>query len=254
MLRHNLLLIYRGFLRAKSYFLINLFGLSAGLICTVLIYLWVNDELKMDKFHEKDGRLFQVMEHQTYADDIWTITSTPGLLAETLKEEVPEVEFAATTTWISPYTLSIGDHNVKAEGYHVGSDFFNIFSYGLTEGDPSQVLVDKYSMVISRELAKKLFKTDENAIGKTVELQHEKSFTVTGIFEKIPGSSSYQFDFVMPFEEYKAENEWVRSWGSNGPSTYVILVEGSDASAVSEKIKDFVKARNEQSNERNSEA
>jgi putative ABC transport system permease protein len=248
MLKHNITLIYRNFLRAKGYFMINLVGLATGLACTLLIYLWVRDELRMDKFHEKDARLFQVMEHQQYAEEVMTTTSTPGILAETLKEEIPEIEYAATTTWVSDYTLSLGEHNVKAKGYHVGADFFNIFSYGLTEGSADEVLKDKYAMAISRDLAIKLFNTDENVVGKTIELQHKKTFTVSGLFEKLPASSSYQFDFVMNFEEIKAEQDWLRSWGSNGPSTFVILHAGSNAATVSEKIKDFVKARNEQSN------
>ncbi|HMQ00661.1 MAG TPA: hypothetical protein PKC24_12830, partial [Cyclobacteriaceae bacterium] len=72
MFKHYITLIYRNILRAKSYFLINLVGLSTGLACTLLIYLWVRDELRMDKFHEKDARLFQVMEHQQYAEEIMT--------------------------------------------------------------------------------------------------------------------------------------------------------------------------------------
>jgi putative ABC transport system permease protein len=248
MLKHNLLLIYRNIIRSKSYFFINLIGLSAGLVCTLLIYLWVRDEMRMDKFHEKDSRLFQVMEFQQYADEIMTTTSTPGLLAETLKEEIPEVEYAATTTWVSPYTLSIKDHNVKAKGYHVGPDYFNIFSYKLIDGNPDMVLQDKLSIVISSDLARKLFGSEDNVVGKNVEFQHEKSFLVSGVFENTPSNSSYQFDFVLNFEALKEEQEWLRNWGSNGPSTYVILREGSDAVAVSEKIKDFVKARNEQTN------
>jgi putative ABC transport system permease protein len=247
MLKHNIILIYRNFLRAKGFFLINLFGLSTGLACTLFIYLWVSDELSKDKFNVKDEQLFQVMEHQQYADHIMTTTSTPGLLAETLKEEIPEIEFAATTTWINPFTLSNKENNVKANGYYVGPDFFNIFSYPLVEGNPDKVLTDKTSIVISRELAKKLFSTDENVVGKTLELQHEKSFQVTGIFDKVP-TSSYQFDFVLSFEEFKTENKWVLPWGNNGPSTYVVLRKGSNAEAVATKIKDFVKDRNEDSN------
>jgi putative ABC transport system permease protein len=247
MFKHNLLLIYRNILRAKSYFLINLVGLATGLACTLLIYLWVMDELKTDKFHEKDARLFQVMEHQQYADNIMTTSSTPGILAETLKEEIPEMEYTATTTWISPYTLSVDDHHVKAEGYHVGEDFFNIFSFKLRAGDADQVLKDKYAIVISRELALKLFDTDENILGKTIVFQRSKSFQVTGVFDK-EQASSFQFDFVLNFEEFKSENDWVTSWGNNGPSTFIILREGSDAAAVEEKIKDFVKGKNEQSN------
>lgn len=248
MIQHNLLLIYRNFVRAKSYFLINLAGLSTGLVCTLLIYIWVQDELQMDGFHEKGDRLVQVMEHQQYADNIMTTSSTPGILAETLKEEIPEVEYAATTTWVNTHTVSVGERNIKAKGYYVGKDYFNIFSYKLLQGDADKVLTDKTAIVISDELAVKLFDTSENAIGKSIEFQHEKIFLVSGVFEKLPSISSVQFDFVLSFEEFKTENEWVTRWSNNGPSTFVILREGSDAAAVSKKIKDFVKARNEQSN------
>jgi len=245
MLKHNLLVIYRNILRSKSYFFINLVGLSAGLVCTLLIYLWVRDELRIDKFHEKDSRLFQVMEFQQYADEIMTTTSTPGLLAETLKEEIPEIEYAVTTTWINKFTLSIKDHNVKANGYYVGPDYFNIFSYKLLQGNPDQVLLDKLSIVISRDLAIKLFGTDTGVLGKMVEFQHQESFQITGVFDGTPASSSFQFDFVLSFERFKDDNDWVEQWGNNGPSSYVILHEGSDARGVSDKIKDFVKTRDE---------
>ncbi|MBX2943393.1 MAG: ABC transporter permease [Cyclobacteriaceae bacterium] len=248
MIKHSLLLIYRNFVRNKTYFFINLIGLATGLTCTLLIYLWVRNELSINKFHVLDNRLYEVMEHQSYADAIMSTTSTPGILAEMLKQEFPEVEYAATTTWIEPFTLSIEDHNVKAKGYYVGSDFFNIFSFPLLQGQANQVLKDKLSIVISRDLAIKLFGGMEKAVGKTVELQHDKSFTVTGIFENLSKSSSDQFDFVLTFEFFKDANEWVLSWGNNGPSTFIVLQEGSDVTAFSEKIRDFVKNKNEQSN------
>jgi predicted permease len=248
MIKHYLLLIYRNILRAKSYFSINLLGLTAGLVCTLLIYLWVMDELGMDKFHEKKDRLFQVMEFQKYADEIMTTTSTPGILAETLKEEIPEVEYAATTTWINPFTLSIDDRNVKAKGYYVGEDYFNIFSLKLYDGKPDLVLKDKLSIVISKDLAIKLFDTYDNVIGKSVEFQHAQPFQVSGVFDGTPPNSSYQFDFVISYEKYKDENDWVKEWGNNGPSTFIILKEGSDPKLVDEKIKDFVAKRDEESN------
>jgi predicted permease len=248
MLNHYLLLIYRNFIRAKSYFMINLIGLSTGLGCTLFIFLWVRDEFRINTFHAKDARLFQVMEHQQYASEIMTTTSTPGILAETLKQEFPEVEFAATTTWINKYTLSVKDHNVKAEGYHVGKDFFEIFSYKLLQGEASQVLQDKLGMVISKALAIKLFGTHENVVGKMVDLQHEKTFQVSGVFEGTPTNSSFQFDFVMSFEEFKDDNKWVLEWGNNGPATYLILKEGADPVALESKIKDYIKGKDDESN------
>lgn len=247
MIRHHLLLIYRNVQRSRGYFLINLTGLTTGIACTLLIFLWVNDELNMNKFNVRDEQVYEVMEHQKYATELMTTTSTPGLLAETLQEVVPEVEFAATTTWINPETLSVGEKSLKAEGFSVGQHFFQIFSYPLAEGDPALVLKDKYAIVITRDLARRLFGTDQNVVGKTIEYQHAKTFHVTGLFDKVR-NSSWQFDFVLNFEEFKMDNDWVLEWGNNGPATYVRLREGSDAAALSDKIKDFVLKRNEGSN------
>ncbi|HMJ71173.1 MAG TPA: ABC transporter permease [Cyclobacteriaceae bacterium] len=243
MIGHYFTIIYRNFLRAKGYFLINLFGLSAGMMCTLLIYLWVKDELGMNKFHANDANLYQVMEHQKYSDRIMTTNSIPGILSENLKIEFPEVEYAATTTWINDNTLSIKDHNIKARGWDVGPEFFHIFSYKLVQGSPETVLKDQMSMVISRSLAVRLFGTDENVIGKTVELNHDKSLNITGVFEDTPNTSSYRFDFVLSFELYKTENEWVKEWGNNGPSSYIVLKNGSDPVAFENKIKDYIKGK-----------
>lgn len=247
MTKHYLLIFYRNFIRAKGYFLINLVGLSSGLACALLIFLWVQDELHVNRFHEKQARLFQVMEHQQYADEIMTTTSTPGILSETLKEDFPEVEYAATTTWINDYTLSIQDHNVKARGFHVGKDFFNIFTFPLLQGNASQVLNDKLSLVISRSLAIRLFGSVDDALGKAVEVQHDKSFHVTGVFEDVPSSSTMDFEFVMSFEVFKDDNKWVLEWGNNGPSTFIITKEGTDSRAFDSKIAGFIKTKEKDS-------
>jgi len=124
MIKHYFTIIYRSFLRSKGYFLINLSGLAAGMTCTLLIYLWVKDELSMDRFHANDKNLYQVMENQQYADNISTTNSTPGLLAENLKIDYPEVEYAATVTWINDHVVSNKEKNVRAKGYDVAPDYF----------------------------------------------------------------------------------------------------------------------------------
>src|SRR5689334_22318077 len=124
MIKHYFTIIYRNFLRSKGYFLINLSGLAAGMTCTLLIYMWVKDELSMNKFHANDANLYQVMEHQLYTDRLMTTSSTPGLLAENLKVDYPEIEYSSTLPWINDNTLSINDHVIKAKGWQVGKDFF----------------------------------------------------------------------------------------------------------------------------------
>jgi len=172
MIRHNFILTYRNFKRYKSSFFINLIGLSTGLACTFLIYLWVSDELNVDQFNDKDSRLYRAMEHRVRAENgIWTSPTTPGPLAEALASDMPEVEYAITATWPQPYTLSLNDKNVTALGRFAGKDFFNMFSYELIAGDANQVLTDKNAVVISDVLARKLFNTTENLIGKAIDYQ-----------------------------------------------------------------------------------
>ena len=93
MFRHNILISYRNFMRYRSSFLINLVGLSTGLACALLIYLWVHDEMSIDQFHEKGDRLYQVLKNTQQGDgSIETLESTPAMMAQTMAEDFPEVE------------------------------------------------------------------------------------------------------------------------------------------------------------------
>ena len=248
MLRHNFLITFRSFLRNKSSFLINLSGLSSGLACALLIYLWVSDELGVDKFHDNDKYLYQVFENLKSDGGIRTLFETSGPMAEFLKVEMPEVEYATAVgpaTWagFSNFTLSIGEKNIKAAGQYAGKDYFNIFSYELTHGEKSQVLADKNAIVLSEKLAMALFQTTEGIIGKPVTFQHEREFIVSGIFKGVPANSSAQFDFVLSFETLKDGKPWVDNWESTGPLVYATLKEGTDIRQFNDKFIKTVKSR-----------
>ena len=244
MLQHNLLLIVRSFKRFKSTFIINLIGLSTGLASALLIYLWVTDELSFDKFHEKDSRLFQVIERIQMADQIGIAPHTAGLLGEAIEEKIPEVEYAISSRLLRENKiLSVGDKNIEAIGLYASQNFFNVFSYDIIQGDKDQVLTDKSAIVISEELAMNLFNTSENVIGKVVEFQHDKQYQVSGVFKGTPPNSSIQFDFVLSFEEYKEVNSTVLNWTYNSSAVYVALNEGANIEEFNDKIADFVKSR-----------
>jgi len=257
MFRHNLLLIYRTFKRFKSTFVINLIGLSTGLTCALLIFLWIQDELAVDKFHDKNKRLYQVMENTAQADGIATGPHTPDLLAETISKEMPEVEYAIAVTpgnLLGKFTLTDGQVATKAAGQYVSSDYFNAFSYPLSQGDNNQVLADKHSAVISKGLAVKLFKTDREVIGKTLEceiLGFKEPIIITGVFEGTPANSSEQFDFVLSFELWKdLSQKFGRpiNWDNHAPSTYLVLREDTNLDAFNKKIAGFIKEKNKESN------
>lgn len=241
MFYQNLLLAIRSFLRHKGSFIINLVGLCTGLSSALLMYLWVNDELSFDRFHEHGDRIFQVMERRQQADETRISDESSGMLAETLAAEMPEIEYAASiapSVWFQKFTLSIGTKNVKASGQYVGQHYLSIFSFPLIHGNASEVLQDKSSIVISRSLAVRLFGSTDNVVGKSIEYQHEREFMVSGVFEDIPINSSEQFDFLLSFEYFKDTQDWVKSWSINhtGPHNFVLLREGSDPAALDTKI------------------
>ncbi|AHM62864.1 hypothetical protein D770_23095 [Flammeovirgaceae bacterium 311] len=250
MFKHSLLLIYRNFLRFKSSFFINLIGLSTGLACALSIYLWVNDELSVDRFHENDSRLYQVLENHKNADGINTLRVTAGLLAESLADEMPEVVHAVSvipSTRNPNLTLTVGDKDIRAAGQFVGKDYFNIFSFPLLEGDKDQVLADKSSMVISEELAMKLFNTTEGVVGRVVEYQHKKQYRISGVVKNIPLHSTQQFDFALSFDQFKENNPWVLEWGNSGTEAYLVLKENTNIAQFNSKITEFLKSKGQNS-------
>ena len=255
MFKHDFLIIFRNFVRSKSTFFINLVGLSTGLACALLIYLWVNDELHIDKFNKDDSRLYQVMESTQLTDRVLTQPYTPDLIAETMVGEIPEIEYATAVTpssWFG-FTFSVDETNLKAVGQFAGKDFFKIFSFDLLQGNPDKVLADAGSVVISEELAKKLFNTT-NVVGKTLSwelLNYKEEAIISGVYKKVPRNSTMQFQFVLAFQAWKDfSNKMGRklNWGNHGPCTYVTLKEGTNISSFNKKIAGYIKSKNKNSN------
>lgn len=246
MLRHNLILFFRNIKRYKTTFIINIAGLSIGLASTFLICLWIYDELNVDKFHEKDGQLFQVMMNYHYPDGVETNTTSPALLAKTLVEEIPEVQYATAVNNCDGKCeafLSEKESHIKAEGIYAGSDFFKVFSYDLIQGDSNQVLKDKNAIVISEKLAKKLFGTTENVVGKSIEGSPElfgETFQISGIFKSPPSNSTVQFDFIANFELLAANKKWLNDWLGDGAKVYTVLEKGTSIDNFNKKIENYL--------------
>ena len=248
MLKHNFKISLRNYLKHRSSFLINLTGLASGLTCVLLIYLWVDSELKMDKFHQNGNRLYQILANSSTSNGILTDEATPGLLAETMVEKLPEVESAVMESWTNTYTLSHQEIIIKAVGQYASEDYFRVFSYELLQGSRDEVLSEKMSIVISDELALKLFGTTIDVVGKTISFQQFRNYQVSGIFKAPPKSSSHQFDFIMTMGEFIELNSWILNWKNNGPSTFVVLSKDTDPEEFNIKIKDFIKDHNGESN------
>jgi putative ABC transport system permease protein len=229
MLKNYFKIACRHLIRDRQFSFLNLMGLSTGLACALLIHLWVNDELNIDKFNKKDSRLFQVMQNKYNDKGIETIEYTPGLLAKSLAEEMPEIEYATSVIpppWFSDKgILSFKDTKIKADGQFVENDYFKMFDCNVIHGEKNSILPDKYSVAISDELALKLFNTTDDVVGKTIEWKQKDyngQYIISGIFRKLPANSSSQFDALFNYELFLEKRPQSKKWGNGDPVTYLL--------------------------------
>lgn len=254
MLKHNLLLFFRNIKKDKTTFLINLLGLASGLACTLLIYLWVTDEMSIDRFHDNNDRLYQVMRNLDKKSEIATIPSMPGILAKALIAEFPEVE-SATMVWPPNFFgdegfLSYKETQLKALAQFVDNEFLKIMSFPLIEGDANTALNEKTSILVSESFANKVFGTLNNVVGTTVHWNQGKvsgDYLITGIFKDVPKNSSMQFDMLMNHELLMDTYKYMASWGNSNPHSYVLLKEGVRLEDFNNKIENFIKTKVERS-------
>ncbi|MFK7953319.1 MAG: ABC transporter permease [Ekhidna sp.] len=237
MFKHNLLITFRSFKRNKSSFLINLMGLSTGLACVLFIYLWINDEVKKDKFHSDANLIYQVYSNHNDASGTFTWKGVPGLLADELEAKVPEVQYVVAGTDAHEYSLKVEGQAHKVNGKFASEDFFNVFDFPLLHGDPTTALADKSSIIITETLAKSLFnKTD--VVGETLEFtfwHFVQPLKVSAVLKDLTTETSDQFQFIMSWNYYHDELIEYKQWGNYYARVVMKLKEGADVKSAEEK-------------------
>ncbi|HRE66389.1 MAG TPA: ABC transporter permease [Cyclobacteriaceae bacterium] len=220
----------RNIQKRKFYSFINAFGLSIGLAFCMLIALYIQDEREFDQMHANKNQIYRIEEKSF---DTWMNESPDpyrrsawlqAALGPTLKEELPEVEYATRFNDGNRAIFRYGDKVFTERLTYVDKDFFSMFSFQLRKGNAERIFLDKSEVVLTPEIATKYF-GDEDPIGKSIEIDNngKQSFTVTGIIEPPPSQSSLRFAILLPQEnrnhyEYNMEN-----WGNFGTPTFVQL-------------------------------
>jgi putative ABC transport system permease protein len=243
MIRNYFKTAWRNLVRNKAFSAINIMGLALGLACSLLIMLWVQDERSVDGFHKNSKQLFQVYERNHADGKITAGYATQGLLADELKKVVPEIQYASSFDYASGSgvcTFTANDKSIKMPGFFAGSDFFNMFSYPLLQGQAATALHTPNAIAISRKMAELFFESASNAIGKTIRFENKEDLQVTAVFDNLPARSSMQFDFLRSWTAYVQANKWVHNWGNASPSTYVQLRPDADPVKTEAKVKDFI--------------
>ena len=151
MLRNYLIVALRNIIRNRVFSVINILGLAIGLACSILIFLWVQDELNADRFHKDGERIYRIIQDITFEDEVtWAITQGP--LGPSLTEDYPEVEAFNRVTWYYGHFYH-GDDMFKLMGRLVDSSFFDFFCFPLIKGNPSEALVDPLSIILTESTA-----------------------------------------------------------------------------------------------------
>jgi putative ABC transport system permease protein len=249
----HLKMAWRSLIKDRQFTILNLLGLASGLACALMIYLWIVDERQVDKYNPKDEQLYQVMQNIPHGNGVETIEYTPGLLAEALAQEMPEVEYAATVvpaSWFgSKGLLSYGESKLKTNGQFISKDYFNMFSCPIVEGDKNALFASRQSIAISDELAQKLFR-NESPVGKNIDWTQDDfngNYHIVAVFKKNPVNASEKFDLLFNYALFAEKRPSMLSWGNSDPSTYVLLKKETNAGLFSSGIKDYLKTKDKKS-------
>ncbi len=233
MVKNYLKIALRNFFRHKGYTFINTVGLAIGIACCIMIMLWVQDELSYDRFHEN-------------AEDLYVATFsngskvTPTALAPYLKAEYPEVIRTSRYSMQGKDLLKYKDKDIYQEGgVMVDPDFLKMFTIPFLKGNPETALDGPNSILLSEEVARKLFGTSD-PIGQTLIYHTRVDLKVTGVFEDYPSNSHMQFLYILPLEFSKMYNRNLNTWEVNNIQTYVELRKNTPVQSVDAKIRDVV--------------
>lgn len=239
MLKNYLKFAWRHFIKDGRFTLLNLLGLSTGLACTILIYSWITSERSMDDFHLNSSRLYQVKSHIKLSDGIHTQDNTPGPLYTSLAHDLPEIEAAAAVIPVNGW-LTIDEKKLKISAQYVSNDFFHLFSYRILQGDKDHPFPVGNSVLVSDELAIKLFRTTDNIVGRTVQWGDDSiPYVVSGIFAKPPANSTAQFELLLSCENYLKHDPDLQNWFNSSPETYILVKPGTKIDRLSAKLTNF---------------
>jgi ABC-type antimicrobial peptide transport system permease subunit len=234
MFRNYLRIALRYLTLNKSLSFINIAGLALGMAGATLLLLNIQYDASVDQFHEKKDRLYMVY-NKGIADGVlqcWNVTAAP--LGPALRTEFPEIS-SMTRTMPAEKLFQYHDKLLKGRGQYVDSTFLSLFTFPLLRGDINTALSDPRSIVLTEQLAKKLF-GDEDPMNKTITVGNTLPATVTGIVKDPPYNTDIKFDYLLPWAFGKPKGTEDGNWNYNYTSTYVELSPGAHIETLNKKI------------------
>jgi putative ABC transport system permease protein len=241
MFKNYLKIAFVNLKKYKVFSFINIFGFAIGMACCVLITAYVFHELSYDKFHEKADRIYRLRSELKIAGDDLDIPKSSPPMADYLVQNYPEVIEAVRFRRIG--RVPVRYRNVQYYEDHLffaDNSVFDIFTFPMVEGDPQTALHAAHSIVITEDMAKKYFGSDE-PMGKLLNINNQFDFTVTGIMKNVPNNSHFICDMLCSFEAFAQENKReMQNWLSINNYTYILLEEGADHKRLELKFPEMI--------------
>ncbi|MCE6988742.1 ABC transporter permease [Dyadobacter sp. CY323] len=238
MLQNYFKVAVRSLLKNKLFSFINIFGLALGMSCSLLIWLWVQDEISYNRFYPDLSRIYFIRSGYDWKGQTGAGDATPGPWQEAIQKQVPEVAAITKLTWNRDLLIKAGEKSTKESGIYATSDFFKVFNTPFITGSAANAIAQPTSIAISRKLAEKYFGSGK-AVGQTVKVDNKTNFVVSAVFEDIPMNSSERFDWIINFKVQ--EQDWMKWWGNSTFKTYALLTPGANAAHPEKVMRQVIK-------------
>ena len=232
----------RNMVKNKFFTFINIFGLALSMSVGLMLILIMTDFLSSDQFNVNKGRIYRVVTD----DGKYRYGTSPKPVTDELVKNYPGVEKHVILTRKSGMIMH-NQNNIETEGFYASPEFLEIFSYNLETGNKTDVLTEPFSIVLTRELAVKLFK-DENPVGKTIRFEDTGEFRITGVIDNKKPRSHFNFEMLLSYSTIESSNkdlfESLESWKNYYQNySYLMLQEGVDPESIVHNLGKIYKAR-----------
>lgn len=237
---------WRTLLRNKGYSLINIIGLAAGMTITMLIALWVTDEVTFNTSHENYERIAQIYQHQTFNNEITTAPAAPQPIGPELKAAYKDdFKHVVRAWWIGSHVLALPDKKVLQNGNFMDPEAIDMLSFNMVKGNRTS-LQDPASILLSESSAKALF-GDADPLEKILRIDNMVDVKVTGVFKEFPPNSQlHSMQFMSTWDLWTTTNGWLKDGENDWNGAINVFVEISPNTtfdAISSKIKNIRTAR-----------
>jgi len=245
MLKNYLKIALRNIIKHKGISFINIVGLAIGISCSVLILLFVTNELSYDKFHKKADRIYRLAVRASIGDTKINQTYSSSQTFRMLIEDFPEIETGVKFLNLGSTPVMPDEKTFyESKFFAVDSTFYDVFSVPLIHGNPVTVLKDPNTMVLSKNTSLKYF-GDINVVGKVIKVDFSSyggivAFKITGVSENVPDNSHFHYDLLVSSASFPT---FINNtgWSSNNFVTYLLLQEGTSQEWFDEKLKEFTR-------------